>query len=582
MTRILAAFSLALFISAPVAAESAQDPLRFIPDKTDLIVKVERPRELIEGITKLDAVKQAGRLDVVRQFLDSAQSRRVLEFIAYYERDFGAKWPELLDKLAGGGIALGAKIAPGDNNPILLAIQGTDEALVKKLVERASSILEQELALGDSKDKVAKEKYKDFDVLRLGKDFCACRIESALLVSNKPETLHTGIDQHISNTTKGGATQKNILAVEGLAKAKKLLPPNPQLWLWYGFDYIKSLPETKDLFVTPRNNTVLTFLFAGYLDIARRSDFMAAGLYRHDDGYSLTIRMPAGRDGMAEDVELHLPRDAARNGTLPLLEPKNVIASHSFYLDLGAFWEKRDKMMSPANAKDFEKGVKEASRFLPGTSIDKLFTQSGPYHRLVAVHRDKSLYKVEPQLKLPDFGYVVAMRDPAFGKSVEVLVRGGAALASTQVSLKLFEEKYGDVAILGYRFPEDGKFPADEQNLRFNFVPCYAVVQDQAIAASSVELCKELIDIVKKEDRSKLITQNMHFRGHATGALTALSASPEQLLTQTILNQAVSEAEAKKQVEQLLKYLEKLGTLDVETDYTAKNFRFDVRWRFGK
>src|SRR5436305_3645810 len=135
--------------------------------------------------------------------------------------------------------------------------------------------------------------------------------------------------------------------------------------------------------------------------------------------------------------------------------------------------------------------------------IDKLFVQSGPYHRMVAVHRDKSLYKVEPQVKLPDFGYVVSMRDPAFGKSVEVLIRGGAAILSTQVSLKLFEEKYGDTPILGYRFPEDGKFPADEQNLRFNFVPCYAVVQDQAIAASSVELCKELIDIVKKEDRSK-------------------------------------------------------------------------------
>src|SRR5205807_1457368 len=97
------------------------------------------------------------------------------------------------------------------------------------------------------------------------------------------------------------------------------------------------------------------------------------------------------------------------------------------------------------------------------------------------------------------------MREESFGKSLQALIRGGAFFLSTQVSLKLFEDKHGEVPLFGYRFPEDGKFPDDPQNLRFNFTPTFALVKDQFIAASSVELCKELIDILQKEDRTKLI-----------------------------------------------------------------------------
>ena len=174
------------------------------------------------------------------------------------------------------------------------------------------------------------------------------------------------------------------------------------------------------------------------------------------------------------------------------------------------------------------------------------------------------------------------MRDPAFGKSMEVLIRGGAALASTQVKLHTFEEKQGDVTIFGYRFDEDAKFPADEQNLRFNFTPSFAVVKDHFLAASNLDLCKELVDILQREDPGKFVSQNMQSRLYAKGGGDFLNASPEALLTQTILSQAITEAEAKQQVERLLKFTQKLGSLRFETDYTAKDFRFDINWRFDK
>jgi hypothetical protein len=579
--RRLPALAALLLFAVPAAAAPTADPLRFIPGKADLVIKVENPRKLFETVAGFDAVKQARQLEVLRPFLDTAQVRRAFDFVAYAERELGAPWPELLDRLAGGGIAAGTKVGDGDD-PVLFVVQATDEKLLAKFVEKAVAIIEDELARAESKEKVARESYQGFETLRLGKDFHACRIGSALLLANRVEALRGGIDQHLENTSKGGKPAKNFLTAGGPGKAKKLLPPEPLAWVWYGLDYLKAKPEAKDLLSTPRDNTILTFLFAGYLDVARRSDFICAGVYGGGEGLGLSIRMPAGREGMAEDVELHLPRDAKTAGTLPLLEPKGVIFSHSFYLDLGVLWEKRDKVINAANVKGFEDGVKQGSRFLPGTSIDKLLTQSGTYHRLVAANRTGSLYKVEPQLRLPAFAYVVSMRDPAFGKSAEALIRAGGLLASTQVSLKMFEEKHGDVKLFGYRFPEDGKFPADDQNLRFNFMPTFAAVKDQFIAASTPELCKEIIDLVAKEDRTAKISQNMRMRVYAAGGGDFLNSSPEQLLTQTILSQAINEAQAKKQVDQVLQFARTLGTLNIETDYTAKEFRFDLRWKLNK
>lgn len=571
MHRLLAAIGCLVFVAA-VHAQPSTDPLRFIPDKANLVIKVEHPAKFLQSIASLEAFKQAERLDAVRKALDTAQARRFFEFIAYYERDLGAKWPDLLDKLAGGGIALSARISGGQDDPLLAVIQSKDEALLAKFVERIIGVFEEELARADSKDKVGRETVASYEVLHFGKDLHLCRIGSTLLISNKFDAIKSGLQ-----------SKSNVLSSKSLQQAKKLLPANPQVWLWYDFDYFKSRDDAKEVLTTPRNNTVFTFFAAGYLDVVRRSQFVAAGLYENKDGYSLTIRMPAGRDGMAEDVDLHVPRDPKVAGTLPLLEPDGVIASHSFYLDLGVLWTKRGKIMSEQSAKDFEKGVKDASRFLPGTSIDKLMTQSGVHHRLVAAQRPLTAgYKIEPQVRIPAFAYVGGMRDPAFGKSVEVLIRGGVALLSTQASVKIFEEKHADIPLFGYTFPEDGKFPDDPQGIRFNFTPSYAVVKDQIVVASTREFCKEMIDYVLKEDRSKVESRNMQARGYAEGAAALLNASPEQFLTQTILSQAVSEVEAKKQVDDLLKYLKTLGSLRFETDYTDKNFRFNIDWKFKK
>src|SRR5581483_6787718 len=135
--------------------------------------------------------------------------------------------------------------------------------------------------------------------------------------------------------------------------------------------------------------------------------------------------------------------------------------------------------------------------FLAGRKLSELLTQSGPYHRFVAAAQEASGYPAHPAQPLPAFAYLVSMRDPGFGKAMDGLLRAVALFGGAQAKLKLVEETVDGVTLVGYRFPEDGSLPADVNNIRFNFSPCFAAVGDQFFAASTIELGRELIATLK-------------------------------------------------------------------------------------
>src|SRR5262249_10378187 len=148
--------------------------------------------------------------------------------------------------------------------------------------------------------------------------------------------------------------------------------------------------------------------------------------------------------------------------------------------------------------------------------------------------------------------------------------------------LRSWEEDIAGVRAFGYSFPDNGKFPDDPQKFRFNYQPTFAVVKNQYIFASNKGLFRELVGILEKEDPSKAVTQNLQLRGYASGLGDFLNLNPDQALAGTIVAQGVKVGEAKKQTDSLFGFLQKLGTVGLETNYTANQFRFDLLWKTGK
>jgi hypothetical protein len=571
---------LALF-AAVARAEAPPDPLRLAPEQADFFIEVMQPRQLVEAGTSTDLFKTVLALPPVREYYDSTSARRAYQLLAYYEKELGAKWPALLDKLAGGGIVLAGKF--GDNpQAALLVIQGTDADLMAKFYDTTLDVISQELVRqGESKEAIKKGSYKDVPTVNVG-DFHAARAGAALLVSNKEEALHLALDRHLD----GG--KHSLAALAAVKDSARLLPPGPLARLWLNLDTVKQNPQAKEIFTSPRNDVNLTVLFGGQIDVATRSPYLTAGLYKEKDGFLATLRMPAGRQGASADFALHVP-PADGPGLLPLLEPKDVAYSSSFYLDVSKIWDDRMKLFNEKQAKAIEEAGKNAGVRLIGLSPDKVLKQAGARHRVVVVDQPKSAYKdAPPSQPIPAFAFVTEMRDPdEFSKSMESSLRAAALAATLQgnIKLKVSDEKHGDYTITGWRFPVDVKLDSDAGNLRFNFSPCFVRVRNQFVFCSTLELCHQLVDLLDKETKGELPKGRQAAtasRFYGSGGAALLRGAQDIFVTQAVLDQAVTPEAAREQVKTLIELVQRLGAVDTEVLYEAKQFRYDLRWKMGK
>lgn len=572
--RLIPAIACGLvLLAAPVRAETPPpDPLRLIPDQADVVVQIEHPRDFAETYTKLELLQQFQKLDAVREYYESTNYRRFYQLVAYFEKQMGARWPETLDRIAGGGIAVGFKIGPNPA-PALLVVQSKDETALRNFVKLGLEVIEQELARQDKKDRPTKDKYRDIETIRIGDDFHAAMVGTALLVSNKEEALKKAIDLHLDG---GKASLANVASV---GEARKLLPPKTIAWLWLNMETVHQAPQAKEVFTLPRNDANLTALFGGLLDVAGRSPLLCVALARDDNGgLMLSARMPRGREGSNEAMALHIP--PAGEGALPLLEPKGVLFSTSYYLDAAKVWEQRAKLFNEKQMKGLEDTDKKSAFFLAGKSLNELLVQAGPHHRFVAVNPDRTPYKTDPGQRVPAFAFVMDMRKKDFGKTMETILRGAALLGGNQFSLKMVEEKHGDLTIVSYRFPEGDDRPKTVQNIAYNFTPSFVAVGNSFVMASTTDLARELVDIIQKEEKdgARVTPQAFASRFYGSGGADFLKAIDDQLFAQTMLERALPPEQAKEQVAEFLALVRRLGTLRTEITYGANSYHYDIRW----
>jgi hypothetical protein len=154
-------------------------------------------------------------------------------------------------------------------------------------------------------------------------------------------------------------------------------------------------------------------------------------------------------------------------------------------------------------------------------------------------------------------------------------------LATFQVGLTMSEETHDGVTIVSYRFPENKPFPVgDPSRLRFNFVPCFAVVGDSFVASSSPGLIKELIpELRKAPDPAQSSPAVWRAKAYAAGAAEIIRDNPDPVVTNAILSEGVGLDEAKKQVAALVEWVATLGTAELSIDHQADAYQIKVEWK---
>jgi hypothetical protein len=166
------------------------------------------------------------------------------------------------------------------------------------------------------------------------------------------------------------------------------------------------------------------------------------------------------------------------------------------------------------------------------------------------------------------------------------VLRSAALLSSAvgKLKLKMVEEKHGDYKLVTYRFPENESPEGYEGGLQYNYSPCFVAVGNQFVASSTIELAHELVDLLIEESKTKAAggPQSERTRIYSSGGADYLGSIQDILLTQTILDRGVAPETDKAQVKSLVDWVRKLGVIQIESLYEAKEYHYDIRLIPGK
>ena len=160
--------------------------------------------------------------------------------------------------------------------------------------------------------------------------------------------------------------------------------------------------------------------------------------------------------------------------------------------------------------------------------------------------------------------------------------RAGGLIGALQFGVKVREHEHEGVTLVTYRFQENKPIPEDPDGLRFNFEPCYAVMGDELVMASTLELGKKLVTELKKPQKGQPSTAVLRGTAYAKGAAEALAGFSDPLITDAVLGRGIGLADARNEIADLVAFVRTLGTARVELDMTEKEYRLDVVWEISK
>ena len=546
-----------------------------------LVIQAEQPALVAKQFLRYATLPELMRFPAYRELLESTGQRRFLQLLGYLEKELGAAPEELLDRLAGGGILFGLELLyahpfASPEPRFTLQLRGRDPQFTQKAVALLTELGTQELARQESKDKYEYENFEGVKITRLGNTFAFAVVDADVVASNQL----AGVKAAISRAKQITTTPLRVLM------ARRNLKAQPLAWLWADLKKAKGLAGDgfKKGIELPTNEFVGHVVFGGWLDVIRRADEVTAAVSTEGDDLILTTTLPAGQEGMSAVMKSVFARPLDEPGVRPFFDFSGALFQTSFCYYPGGFIDHLDEFVTESVRKEFTDFNKKSKPFLVGHTFSDMVKLLGKRHQFIVARQRDSGYKIQPRDRYPAFGAVVDLKEPArFDKEALPIIRAAGFLAALNISMKFTEEKIGDYKLIGYRFVENEKNKERDHGVLFNFSPCMVRIGDQVIFASTFELARDLAPVVKEHAgrTARRDEASARHRFSWEGLGYYFDGVKGQVLAQIVLSDGSTFAEAERQMDDLKKLFQRLGTVDAAVFYDKNAFRLELRTRLN-
>ena len=563
-----------------------------------VLIEVNRPIQLIDNPLGRDVWDLVRQTNGVQQALKSPEVERFRQAAKFIEKSLAVDWRTGLERLTAGGILVAVQPAKPPAEPaVTIVVTSADEQTLKQFIDAvqveihrsanaAAATGGNNTAEANAKDKLPARKvpetetisYRSFTVHRVGNGYFSL-VGRQLVASNTQAQLESALDR-----LAGAATGQPF----ELPASLRLVDVNgtpPAILATVNLQVVREDPKTQSGLRLPANEAILPFLVGGYLDLFRRADFVAAGLFVDGPAYEVQLRFPVGTEGAYAGLRGFFASGATESAP-PLLRPTGTIFSAGWFRDFEKLWEARQQLVNAGLAEELDAANERARTDGLHVAITDFVQWIGPHFRVVAARQRENVYKRMLDERLPALALVVGLRDENAVRDRILAPADGLLLVALGKTVDDYKKvEYRDAKLTTFRFAEKADEADPGKAVLFQFNPAYTIARGQLIIGSTAEIVRDLIDDLERQSQAGTSPERGPERPTDRQQISLAELSEflkgyqNRFERDVELRQGLSPANAAKEIEVMHNLLKRLGSLT--TSSLVAPDHFDIHIRLG-
>lgn len=511
----------------------------------------------------------------VQAFYASPQGRKADAGRKMIENQVGMDLWTLAKTAFGGRVSIALYPHDGRKEPdAVIAVQVKDVAALNKIRERVAPLLtliEEQISQTTGPGNVPVRSISGKVFIAERDDWIVAASTSELM--NRALTLRSGT---VEESVKSLADDAPFVAMTKQLGEKHLVRSYVNLQLVTQAMGGRLGPEKLD-------NPGLSLLMGGVYELANRSPFVGSTLDLDDQRLVIRHEIAGKPESIGEKyASLFAAEGKPDAGFLPPVP--DLIGGWILHRDFAGWYKRREELLDAKVLPEFDKFEAGLANLLPGKDYGTdILPSLGSRVTFLAAPQNYSHLNGKPGLQLPGFAFVWDMAKPDEAEQTLNLLFQTVAMISNLEAGKqgrqpwvISSESYKNVQI---QFGKYGQTPkGDRLPIVFNFMPAAARVGDKFVMASSVDLCKHLVDYYLNPIMVKKRPTRDDFLFELTGESLAniLEANRGLLEARSVAQEGKSSEQAQSDVTTFLQLVRNVRTLRLTTGAEGEGYRVQL------
>jgi len=565
---------LAILSSAMAHASAGErTAAELLPPSTVIFAEIRQPQDLVNTVYDHELVRRLEALDPVRSAM---QKKEYLEFkagVAVVESQMGLPWRKIISQATGGGIVFAFDAKTG--GVVLLAL-ATDETALSKLIDTLANLASLDAKNKGNADPIETSEYRGIKTFTIDKSEVAVAA-NWLVVTNNRQLGKQIVDRFLDRP-------KESLAADGqFAKAQEAVSPSTTAWGYVNTAVLRDAGLAKELFEGQADNPLAEIIFGGVLSTLRQTPYVTVSLDVSDRHVRLSARAPHDRGWAGQSREYYFGPQGKGVAPSRLLDG-DAIVSLSAYRDISAMWLNAGDLLDEQANEELAKADSNLTTLFSGKDFgEDILGAFRPEIQVIVARQEYAEGQPAPAIKLPAFGLVADMKDPAkmqpelrrtFQNLIGFFNVVGAMNGQPQLELDM-EQTDAAQFVTATHLPDPDANDPIRLKINYNFSPSIAFAGSRFVVATTKELAHTLAAASATHgppgDAERVVNSDAVL--HFDALREILADNREQLVAQNMLTEGHSREEAETAIGVLLELVGWFDQLALSLDTTPSELR---------